>query len=315
MTAATATLGRRVRVGGISVQLSRPEKVYFPGDQITKGELVEYYRVVASRMLPYLRSRPLVLARYPDGITGERFFQKNIPDYFPAWISRAEVAKQDGVVQHVIGDKAATLVYLANQGCIELHVFLSRVGRIDHPDQIVFDLDPPGPGRFGDVRIAALHLRALLEGELGLATFVKSTGGSGLHIHVPLNGRADFGTARDFTRQAAALLAARYPDLVTTEQRKASRGGRIYADVMRNAYAQTVVAPYSVRARPGAPVAMPLHWDEVRDSGLEPGRFTLRAAAARLASGGQGADPWAGMSRRRYGLATARRLLGGLAAS
>lgn len=315
MTGTAPTRTRRVRVSGITVQISHPEKIYFPGEEITKGELVDYYRSVARRMLPYLRGRPLVLARFPDGITGERFFQKNVPGYFPDWITRADVGKQDGVVHHVVGDKAATLVYLANQGCIELHVFLSRLGRIDHPDQLVFDLDPPGPDRFGDVRLAARRLRALLEGELGLVTFVKATGGNGLHLHVPLNGQADFDSVRGFARQAAGLLAARHPDLVTIEQRKDKRAGRIYADIMRNAYAQTVVAPYAVRARPGAPVAVPLHWDELEDGGLEPGRFTLRTVSSRLAGPGRAGDPWAGMFSRRYGLARARRLLDRLGAS
>jgi bifunctional non-homologous end joining protein LigD len=294
-----------VTAGGIRVELSKTDKVLFDGDDITKGELVGYYQDVADRMLPYLAARPAVMARYPDGITGQRVFQKNVPGYFPDWVSRVGVAKQGGALQQVVCDNQATLVYLANQACIELHVFLSRVGQLDRPDQVVFDLDPPDQNRFGDARLAALSLRELLDGELGLTSFVKTTGGKGLHVHVPLRAEDDFDTVRAFAREAAGVLAARNPDLVTAEQRKERRGSRIYADIMRNAYAQTVVAPYSVRARPGAPVAVPLHWEELEDSGLRPGKFTLRTVRARLDETAGKADPWAGLSRRRYSLARA----------
>jgi bifunctional non-homologous end joining protein LigD len=301
---------KSLNAGGIRVELSHTDKVLFPGaDEITKGDLIEYYAQMADRMLPYLRERPIAMARYPDGIAGPRIFQKNAPGYFPEWITRAEVKKQDGVLHHVICDKPATLVYLANQACIELHVFLSRVGRLDHPDQLVFDLDPPGTDQFGQVRLAALRLRELLADELGLTPFVKTTGGRGMHVHVPLDGRDDFDAVRGFARQAGALLAARNPDLVTIEQRRDKRGRLLYVDIMRDAYAQTVVAPYVVRARPGAPVAVPLRWDEVADSGLEPGRFTLRTIGRRLAGLDQPDDPWAGLTRRRYNLTQARKRL------
>ncbi len=294
-------------VGGIQVELSHTGKVMFPGgDEITKGDLIEYYADVASRMLPYLRDRPIAMARYPDGIKGPRIFQKNVPGYFPDWVTRAEVKKQDGVLHHVICDKPATLVYLANQACIELHVFLSQLSQLDHPDQLVFDLDPPDDDHFSDARRAALLLRDLLEGELGLTTFVKTTGGHGLHVCVPLRAGDDFDAVRGFARQAAGVLTTRHPDLTTTEQRKDKRTGPVYLDIMRNAYAQTVVAPYAVRARPGAHVAVPLHWDEVADSGLAPGRFTLRTVRGRLEGLDRAGDPSAGLARHRQGLARAQ---------
>jgi bifunctional non-homologous end joining protein LigD len=301
-TAATAT----VTAGGISVELSHTDKVFYPDDQITKGDVIEYYQAVADRMLPYLRDRPVTMARYPDGITGPRIIQKNVPGYFPAWITRVEVRKQDGTLRQVICDKPATLVYLANQACIEPHVFLSRIDRLDRPDQLVFDLDPPGAGSFDLARRSALWLRSLLEGELGVTSFVKTTGGKGLHVHVPLTRREGFDEVRGFASAAAAVLAARHPDAVTAEQRKDKRGGRLYLDVMRNAYAQTVVAPYAVRARPGAGVATPLHWDEVTDPALDPGALSLRTVPGRLAAGG---DPWAGLARRHYDLARLSRRL------
>jgi bifunctional non-homologous end joining protein LigD len=303
-----------VTAAGITVELSSTGKVLFPEPQITKGDLVGYYRDVASRMLPYLGSRPLVMERYPDGIGGERIVQKNAPAYFPGWVTRAEVRKQGGTLRQVICDKQATLMYLANQACIEMHSFLSRTGALDRPDQLVFDLDPPGPGRFGEAARLALRLRELLEDDLGLTAFVKTTGGKGLHVHVPLNAGDDFGAVRRFARQASDVLAGREPGRVTTQQRRDGRGGLIYADVMRNAYAQTAVAPYSVRARPGATVATPLRWEELEDPGLTPQEFTLRTVGGRLARLGK-SDPWAGLARRRYGLARAGRRLEKLAAS
>jgi bifunctional non-homologous end joining protein LigD len=296
--------GQTVRVGRVTVELSHTDKVLFPGDNITKGDLVAYYRRAAEMMLPFLRDRPLAMRRYPDGITGPAIMQKNVPDYFPDWITRADVRKQGGSLHQVICDKQATVVYLANQACIELHAFLSRLDRIDDPDQLIFDLDPPDANRFGDVRTIALRLRQLLEDELGLSTFVKTTGGKGLHVHVPLDATADFDTARGFALEVAGLFAARNPDLATTEQRRDNRGTLVYLDVMRNAYAQLAVAPYSVRARPGAPVATPLSWGELNES-LNPGQFTILTVPDRIG----GSDPWAGLSRRRSGLARAQQRL------
>jgi bifunctional non-homologous end joining protein LigD len=308
----TARRAEAVRVSGITVELSNTGKTLFPDDHVTKGDLVGYYRDIASRMLPYLRDRPLSMERYPDGIAGERIVQKNVPRYFPDWISRARVKKQGGALVQVICDKPATLVYLANQACIEMHAFLSRTGALDQADQLIFDLDPPDDRRFDQVRHLALELRGLLEGELGLTAFVKTTGGRGLHVHVPLNAADDFDTVRRFARQASDVLATREPDILTTEQRKESRGDRVYSDVMRNAYAQTAVAPYSVRARPGANVATPLEWAELEDPSLTPHRFTIRTMADRLDRLGS-ADPWAGMARRRYSVARAAQRLTKLA--
>jgi bifunctional non-homologous end joining protein LigD len=312
---ASTTTREQVKVGRLTVALTNTGKVLFPDDGITKGDLIGYYQAAADVMLPYLRDRPVAMARYPDGITGERIFQKNVGRHFPDWIPRVEVGKQGGQLCQVVCTKAADLVYLANQATIELHPFLSRVGREDSPDQLhrpdmlIFDLDPPDTGHFEAVRTAALRLREILEDDLGLAAFVKTTGSKGLHVQVPLNGREDFDPVREFARDVAALLAAAEPDLVTVEQRKDARHGPVYADIMRNAYAQTAVAAYSVRARPGAPVATPVSWDEVADPALAADSFTLRTMSDRLAQLGKTGDPWAGMSRHRQGLSRPRRLL------
>ena len=299
-------MAEEIAVGGITVPLSHPDKVLFPDDGITKKDLARYYADVADWMLPWLRDRPITMVRYPDGLGGPRFFQKNAPAYFPDWIRRVEVAKEGGTVEHAVCDKPATLVYLANQACIEIHAFTSRVDKLSEPDQLVFDFDPPGDQRFADVRRAALWARDLLDDDLGLSSFVRTSGGRGLHVHVPLTRRADFDAVREFAHHAADVLARRHPDVITTEQRKDKREMRIYADVMRNAYAQTVAVSYGVRARPGAPVATPLSWAEVADEALEPGRFTMATVRARLDSG---QEPWADFDGSRRGLGEAENRL------
>ncbi|HKR68678.1 MAG TPA: non-homologous end-joining DNA ligase [Streptosporangiaceae bacterium] len=302
-----------IQVSGREIKLTNPDKVLFDNG-ITKRDLVEYYVAAAPVMLPLMQDRPVVMMRFPDGIGGQRIVQKNTPEYFPEWISRARVPKRDGgVVSHVICEDAPTLGYLASQACIEPHIFLSRSGSLDCAQEVVFDLDPPGADTsFDPVRRGALVLRNLLESELGMTTFVKTTGGHGLHVHLPLDGKAGFDSAREFARGVGDLLAARHEDTFTTSQRISGRAGRIYVDVMRNAFAQTVVAPYGVRGRPGAPVATPLAWTEVSDASLTPGRFGLRDLPARLADISAGKDPWAGFWRRRYGVAAAQRKLADL---
>jgi bifunctional non-homologous end joining protein LigD len=302
-----------VTSGGVTVQLSHLDKVFFPDDGLRKGDFVDYYRMVAPRMLPLLRDRPVVMARYPDGLAGERILQKNVSRHFPDWVKRVEVQRRGrgGTVSQVVCDKQETLIYLANQATIELHALLSRVHALDRPDQLVFDLDPPGADAFDDVRRLALDLRHLLEEELGLTAYVKTTGGKGLHVHVPLRQEEEFDSVREFAKDVAELMIGHDPDRFTLQQRVEDRGNRIYFDIQRNGYAQMAVAPYSVRARSGAPVATPLDWAEVADAGLNPRRFTMRTMGERLATV---QDPWAGMSRHRHGLTAARRRLKSLSA-
>jgi bifunctional non-homologous end joining protein LigD len=283
---------RNAEVEGRKLELSNPGKILFPAVGLTKGDLVDYHARVAPIMLPHVAGRPLSLERYPDGIEAEGFMQKNAGDYFPGWIRRARLAKQGGMVEHVVAEDGATLVYLANQACVTLHVGLSRIDRIDHPDRMVLDLDPSDDD-FAKVRRAAQEARALLE-EVGLAPFLQTTGSRGLHVWVPLDRSADFDQIREFAAAVAALLVARRPGELTTAQRKAKRGDRVFVDVARNAYAQTAVAPYSVRARPQAPVATPLDWPELNDRTLGPQRYTIRNIFRRLA---HRRDPWAEIDR------------------
>ncbi|MGQ4489490.1 non-homologous end-joining DNA ligase [Streptomyces sp. SAS_281] len=288
-------------------EISRPEKVLFPDDGITKADLAGYYRRVARRMLPHLRDRPLMLERFPDGIGGHGFMQKDVPASFPDWIHRAELPKEDGTVTYPIADDTATLVHLAGQASITPHRFLSRADRPHHPDRMVFDLDPPGDD-FAPVREAALGLHGLLD-ELELPSLVMTTGSRGLHVVVALDRRDGFDAVRTFARAVADALVARRPDRFTTEARKKARGGRLYLDVQRNAYAQTAVAPYAVRTRQGAPVAAPLAWADIDDPALDARRWTLRDADALV----DREDPWHRPPRPRS-LARARTLLDALTA-
>ncbi|MDL5204723.1 non-homologous end-joining DNA ligase [Streptomyces sp. ALI-76-A] len=306
---------RTVRAGRRTVRVHRPHKVLFPGGggtkEYTKGDLVDYYRSVAPFMLPHLRGRPLMLERHPDGVDGPRFMQKNTPDTYPEWITRAEVAKEGGTVRHTVCDDTATLLYLADQAALTLHRWLSRAGRVERPDRMVFDLDPPGDSRedFAAVRETALLLGELLD-ELQLPSALMTTGSRGLHVVVPVTGRHDFDEVRTFARDVADTLAAGHPDRLTTAARKKDRGDRLYLDVQRNAYAQTAVAPYTVRARPGAPVATPLAWSQLDDPRLDARRWTIADAVEQART-----DPWADVMRKGRTLGPARRRLDALMSS
>lgn len=293
-----------VRAGGRTVEVTHPDKVLFPDDGITKAELVEYYRVIASWMLPYLKERPVNLERFPAGIGRPGFFQQGMSDYFPDWIESVTVAKAGGAVKHAVLGSAAALVYVANQGCITPHAWLSRRDKLDHPDQLIFDLDPPA-ARLDSVGAATAAVGELLR-ELGLASFVKTTGSRGYHVTVPLDRKLEYDAVRAFAHDVSAIMVARQPKLLTTETRKEARRGRIFLDTLRNAYAHTAVPPFAVRARKGAPVATPITWDELGERGMRSDRFTIRNLAARLE---RTADPWDGFRRSARSLGAARRKL------
>jgi bifunctional non-homologous end joining protein LigD len=297
----------RMRFGSYTIEISHEEKILFEEANLSKVEFCRYYRDIAETILPYLEGRPVSMERHPDGIDGEGFYQKEVPDYFPDWIDKVRVSLKGGGRQYqVTCDKAATLVYLANQGCITPHVWLSREGALDRPDRLVIDLDPAG-GDFGPVRVAARRVRDLLE-EIGLAAFVMLTGSRGVHVVVPLDGREGFDAVRGFAQRLVEILARRHPDDLTVEARKEKRGDRIYLDVARNAYGQTAVPPYAVRARKGATVAVPIDWDEL--SSKHSADYTIRNVRRRL---GQKGDPWKGMGRRAASLHGPREKIDALA--
>jgi bifunctional non-homologous end joining protein LigD len=290
--------------------ITHPEKVMFPDDGITKRELAAYYEAMAPAMLPHLRGRPITMERYPSGIGRKGFIQKDVSKGFPDWLERVEVPKKGGTVHHPLAGDVRSLLWLANQNCITPHVWTSRAPDLEHPDICVFDLDPATDDP-GAVRAAALALRTLLT-EIGLQSWVKTSGSKGFHIVVPLDGKAGFGDVAAFAHVVGALLVERDPAHLTQEFSKADRGGRILVDTMRNGYSATFAAVYAVRPKPGAPVSAPCTWAEIEDGTVDPRTFTLRTMAERMAQVG---DLWSDLRTRRYSLKRAvermRRAAGG----
>src|SRR6185503_9119967 len=270
--------------------ITHPDKVLFPEDGITKGELAAYYEAVAPVMLPHLQGRPVTMERYPSGIGRKGFWQKDVSRGFPEWLQRVEVPKKDGVVRHPLATDTRALVWMANQNAVTLHVWPSRVPRLSHPDVCVFDLDPASDDP-KVARAATLQVRDLL-GELGLVSWVKTSGSKGFHVVVPLDGTADFDEVAAFAHRAGALLVKRHPKRLTQEFIKADRGRRVLVDTGRNGWSATFAAAYTVRARPGAPVSAPCSWEEVERGEVGPRSFTLRSMADRLDAVG---DLWAGL--------------------
>jgi bifunctional non-homologous end joining protein LigD len=265
------------------VEITHPEKVVYPDDGITKADVAAYYRAVAPRLLPFLKDRPVTLERLPDGLGKGKphFWQKNTPASYPSWVPRAELETERGKpVAYVLVNDLPTLLYLVNQGALTFHPWLSRVGSLDRPDFVLFDLDP-GAAPFADAVTVARRLRDELEGE-GREAVVKTSGKTGLHVLVPWRGRGGYDEARAWALGVARRVTEALPENATAEIRKAKRGGRVYIDVMQNARGHHAVPPYVLRAVPGATVSTPLRWAELKPD-LDPGRFTLRTVPARLA--------------------------------
>lgn len=284
--------------------ITHPEKVLFPETGFTKQHLVTYYETVSAYMLPFLKNRPLMLHRFPQGIGHHGFFQKDIGNAFPDWISRVLVAreKQEPIEQAVINSKAA-LRYVINQNTVVLHPWLSTVKDLHKPDKIIFDLDP-AEGGFKTAVKGALLLRELLEKEYGFTSYVMTTGSSGLHVTIPIKPNHDFDEVRPFALQVGEQLSALHPTEFTTEQRIEDRKGRLFVDYMRNSYAQTAVAPYAVRALPGAPVAAPLFWEELEDKNLKAQQYNIISMPERLKNSG---NPWQDFRKNAKSLTPALR--------
>ena len=267
--------------------ITHPDKVLFPDDGITKGELAAYYEAVAPVMVPHLRGRPVTMERYPSGIGRTGFWQKDVSRGFPDWLECVEVPKKDGAVHHPLADDTRSLLWMANQNSITLHVWPSRVPALLNPDLCLFDLDPAADDP-ATARQATLDVRDLMN-ELGLRSWVKTTGSKGFHVAVPLDGTADFEEVASFAHRAGAVLVKRNPERLTQEFLKVDRGGRVLVDTGRNGWSATFAAAYTLRARPGAPVSAPCTWSEVEGGELAPRTFTLRSMAQRLAAVG---DLW-----------------------
>jgi bifunctional non-homologous end joining protein LigD len=277
--------------------ITHPEKVLFPEEGITKGELAAYYEAIAPVMLPHLRGRPVTMERYPVGIGRKGFWQKDVSKGFPDWLERVEVPKKDGVVHHPVVTDVRSLLWTVNQNTITHHVWSSRVPDLTHPDVCVFDLDP-STDDVGAVRGAAIRLRDLLE-KLTLPSWIKTTGSKGFHIVVPLDRTTTIDRVARFADRVGRLFVSLAPDVLTQEFNKIDRRGRIYVDTGRNGYHSTFAAAYTVRARRGAPVSAPCTWSEIERGEVEPATFTVQNILARVQKIG---DVWGEMRRRQRGL-------------
>jgi bifunctional non-homologous end joining protein LigD len=277
--------------------ITHPEKILFPGDEITKGELASYYEMIAPVMLPHLRRRPITMERFHRGIAAPGFFQKDVSKGFPDWLVRVEVPKKDGTVHHPIANDTRSLLWLANQNSITIHVWPSRTPNLYNPDICIFDLDPSNDA-LEPLRAAALNLRDLLA-ELGLPSWIKTSGSKGFHIAVPLDGKSDFATIARFAHAVGTIMVKRYPEKLTQEFHKVDRGGRILVDTGRNGYSATYAATYTVRARPGAPVSAPCTWEELERGEVGPKTFALRTMGQRIADVG---DLWVDLLRKKRSL-------------
>jgi bifunctional non-homologous end joining protein LigD len=265
------------------LRLSNPKKVFWKDEGITKGELIEYYRAVSPQLLPYLKDRPTVLTRYPDGIDGDMFYQKDMPDWVPPWLRTVTLWSEHSQreIHYVLIDDADGLAFIANLASIPIHCWASRIADLERPDWAIIDLDPKNAPREFVVPLA-LAIHRLCD-DIGLPHYVKTSGQTGLHVLVPLGGQCTFDQARTLAYLIGLIIERQHPTMATTNRNPNTRGGRVYLDWGQNAHGQLLVAPYSVRPIAGAPVSMPLRWDEVTTE-LDPKQFHLRNAIDRIAA-------------------------------
>jgi bifunctional non-homologous end joining protein LigD len=262
-------------------QISNPKKIYWPDEKYTKLDLIEYYQAISPWLLPYLRNRPVVMTRYPDGIDGKSFYQKDAPDWTPDWVRTVPIWSTDTQkeIRYFVADDVETITYLANLGTIPLHMWLSRVGNLEQPDVCVIDLDPK-EAPFKDVIRCAIVLRKLCE-QIGMPHYVKTTGKTGLHVMLPLGRQCTYEQSRMLGQLISEVMLRELSDIATITRHIKSRGDKVYLDFLQNRHGQLIVTPYSVRPLPGATVSMPLTWDEVDDS-LDPRNYTIRNALERM---------------------------------
>jgi len=286
----------KIKIGKRTLEITSEDRILFPKDKINKGDLIDYYKKIAPHMLPYTQDRAISMLRYPQGINKQGFYQKEAGEYFPKWIKTKRIKKKGGSVNYVVVNEKATLVYLANQGCISPHIWLSKIDKPNYPDKIVFDLDPAGKS-FAQVRKAALLLKDKIE-EHKLTPFAMVTGSKGIHVVIPIKRKYNFDKVRTFLRGLAKGLVDEYPKLLTLEARKKKRKNLVYIDILRNAFGQTTITPYAVRPIKGAPVATPISWTEVKSSSLKPDKFNIKNIFKRLNK----TAPWKGFERKAKSL-------------
>ena len=279
------------------IEISNPDKILFPESGIKKIDIIEYYKKISPHIMPFLKDRPLTLMRCPNGIAGNCFYQKNAPDFYPEWIERIPVLKQDGsTVNYINCKKKEALIYVANQACITLHPWLSKLPDLNKPDKLIFDLDPSGSTikDFDLVKQVALIIKDVLE-DLKLKPFIMTTGSKGIHVVTPIKPQYNFDEIRAFAKKIAELVAESAPEIATTQIRLAQRDGKVFLDYLRNSWSATSVAPYSVRTKENAPVATPIDWQELAHKGLAPDKYNISNIFEHLAKG----DPWAEFEKSR----------------
>jgi bifunctional non-homologous end joining protein LigD len=282
-----------IRCGRREIAISHPDKALFTDPTITKLDLARHYEAIAEVMVPHVRDRPLALESYPQGTDHRGFYMKSVPKHFPDWIATANVPKKGGHNTQVLANEGAALVYLAGQNVVTPHVWLGRADALREPDRLIIDFDPNPGVSFATIRAAARDAGERLR-DRGLVPHAMVTGSRGIHVVCPLRRGPGFGDVHTFARAVGEEMVADNPKHLTLEWHREERGARIYVDVNRINYAQHAVAPYGVRARPRAPVAMPIQWDELSDAKLKPDRWTVRTAADRVKAEG---DAWKGIGR------------------
>jgi len=276
---------KRPKAKNINIRISRSDKVLFPAIGLTKGQMIAYYQDVSGFFIRYSANHPVTLHRFPNGIEGKDIYQKNVPKYFPGWIPTVNAAKKSGFVRMAMINDVQTLTYLSNQAAIAYHLWLSGLADLHRPDRMIIDLDPPDQN-FETVRAVAKKIRKIYD-KLGLPCYLMTTGSKGLHIATPLKRQETFEEAKDFAKKIVEYIAGQCPE-TTLEIRKDNRKGRVFLDYLRNAYAQTAVAPYSLRALETAPVATPILYEELEKPGFHSQWFHISNIRQRLEKG----DPW-----------------------
>jgi len=287
-----------VEIDGRVLTLSNLDKMMWPKENITKAHLIKYYLDLAPVLLPYIRNRPLVMKRYPDGIEGGFFYQKECPDYAPDWVETYSVRHTRKVINYIVCNDTPTLAWMAGQGCLEIHAWLSRVDEIDCPDLAVFDLDPAEGVPFSSVKQVALIVRSVLE-QFGITGFPKTSGSSGMHVFIPLEANYSFTRVTAVMKYLAELILRAYPELVTVERSKAKRTGKVYLDYLQNGWGKTMAFPYSLRPLPGAPVSTPLTWPEVEYKEFNHRLYNIKNIARRISRDG---DPYSNIFKARQDL-------------
>ncbi|HLF63141.1 MAG TPA: non-homologous end-joining DNA ligase [Saprospiraceae bacterium] len=297
---------KTITLEGHEMRLSNLDKLMYPDDGITKGDVINYYQRIAEYMLPHTMNRPISMQRFPDGVGHKGFYQKDASDYFPAFITRVKVPlREKGKFnEQVCLNNAASLAYLANQGVLTSHPWLSRRDKLEYPDRMIFDLDPGKEKDFPHIVQIARSLRDICT-EIGLFPYPMLTGSKGLHVTIPIIRNLKFAEIKEFARSIAQIMVLKFPDLLTLELRKGKRKGKIFVDILRNEYGQTAVAPYSLRSLKGAPIATPLTWNEL-DSKSYAQKYTIANIFRRLARNG---DPWENIQMHAVSLKGARKKL------